>query len=85
MFVDMEIAGVLEYIETNVLYDVNDPKGIQGNINTLSVDERIKISNRAKSDKLKAVDARNFESSNDHEKSINKWAEVFGSKFPEYG
>lgn len=84
-FVDLEIAGVLEYIETTVLYDVNDPKGIQGNINTLSWDERIKISNRAKSDKLKAIDARSFESSNDHEKSINKWAEIFGSKFPEYG
>lgn len=83
-FVDLEIAGVLEYIGTYIKYQVSDPKGIQGNINSLSLDEINKISNRAKTDKLKAVDARTFESNNDHEKSINKWGEIFGSEFPGY-
>lgn len=83
-FVDLAIAGVLEYIETHIKYQVSDPKGIQGNINLLSSDEITKISNRAKTDKLKAIDARSFESNDDHEKSINKWAEIFGSEFPKY-
>ena len=83
-FVDLEIAGVLEYIETYIKYQVTDPKGIQGNINTLSWDEATKISNRAKTDKLKAIEARSFESNSDHEKSINKWKEIFGNDFPNY-
>lgn len=83
-FVDLAIAGVLEYIETHIKYQVSDPKGIQGNINLLSGDEITKISNRAKTDKLKAIDARSFESNSDHEKSINKWAEIFGSEFQKY-
>lgn len=83
-FVDLEISGVLQYIETYIHYQVNDPKGIQGNINLLSWEDRNKISNRAKSDKLKANEARSLENNNDHEKSINKWAEIFGNKFPKY-
>ena len=83
-FVDLEIGPVLAYIETYIQYQVSDPKGIQGNINNLSWDEITKISNRAKSDKLKANEARGFESNNDHEKSINKWREIFGNEFPKY-
>ncbi|MCB9222412.1 MAG: nucleotidyltransferase [Ignavibacteria bacterium] len=83
-FVDLEIGPVLAYIETYIQYQVSDPKGIQGNINNLSWDEITKISNRAKSDKLKANEARRFESNNDHEKSINKWREILGNEFPKY-
>ncbi|HPE28698.1 MAG TPA: nucleotidyltransferase [Saccharofermentans sp.] len=83
-FVDLEIPGVLEYIWLNILSDVQDPKGIQGNINHLSADERSKISARAWSDKNKAEDARFFETSKDYRASINKWSEIFGDKFPGY-
>jgi hypothetical protein len=63
---------------------VNDPKGIQGNINNLSWDERTKISNRAGADKQKALEARRLEGAKDHKGSIQKWQEIFGSEFPDY-
>lgn len=83
-YVDIEIPKVLEHLETAIFYQVTDHKGIQGDINSLSLDERTKISNRAKGDKLKANEALGFESNNDHEKSINKWREIFGNEFPKY-
>ena len=83
-YVDLEIAPVLQYIETYIQYQVSDPKGIQGNINTLSWDEITKISNRAKGDKLKANEALDFETKGDLEKSINNWREIFGYEFPKY-
>ncbi len=83
-FVDLEISSVLGYIEANVFYQVNDPKGIQGNINHLSWDEQQKISNRAKQDREKANEARKFEGEENHQRSINKWTEIFGDQFPNY-
>jgi hypothetical protein len=84
-YVDIEIPKVLAYIATSVQYQVNDPKGIQGNINNLIWDDINKISARAASDKQKADQARSFETSGDHKASIQKWGEIFGSEFPTYG
>jgi len=83
-YVDLEIPDVLNYISTNVYYQVNDPKNIQGNINDLAYEDKVKISDRAKQDNKKSVEARNFETNQDHKSSINKWREIFGDKFPEY-
>lgn len=84
-FVDLEIPGVLEYIWLNILNDVQDPKGIQGNINSLTADERSRISTRAWSDKCKAEEARSLENDKNYKASINKWVEIFGDEFPRYG
>lgn len=84
-FVDVEIPGLLQYINTNIFSNVNDPKGIQGNINnTLTFDEKIKISVRAGLDRDKALEARRLEGDKDYEASISKWTEVFGPAFPSY-
>ncbi|NRT71396.1 nucleotidyltransferase [Clostridium beijerinckii] len=83
-FVDIEIPNVLSHISSAVYNPVNDPKGIQGNLNTLTFDDKIKISSRASLDYSKAIDARNYENNKDEESSINKWAEIFGGDFPEY-
>ena len=83
-YVDIEIPKVLEYLATYVHYQVNDPKGIQGDINNLSWDERTKISTRASADKQKALEARALESAGNHKGSIQKWQEIFGSEFPNY-
>lgn len=83
-FVDMEIPGVLEYIQTQILSSVNDPKKIQGDINFLAYSERIKISERAESDKEKALEARDFENGKNIKDSINKWREIFGDSFPKF-
>lgn len=84
-FVDLEIPLVLDYLSTYIYYQVDDPKGIQGNINDLSWDEQTKIANRANTDKNKATEARNLESDGDHKNSIQKWGEIFGKDFPIYG
>ncbi|MCI5056508.1 MAG: hypothetical protein MRY83_10395 [Flavobacteriales bacterium] len=83
-FVDVEIPNVLGYLQTYVYHQVSDPKGIQGNINHLSWEEQQKISNRAKQDKEKAIEARKYESDGNHESSIRKWKEIFGDQFPNY-
>lgn len=84
-YVDLEIPKVLAHIATAVHYQVNDPKGIQGNINNLLGDDRTKISARASTDKQKADEARRLETADNHQGSIDKWREIFGSDFPTYG
>ncbi len=84
-FIDLEIPRVLDYLSQSVYSQVNDPKNIQGNINDLPWDERVKISNRASADLQKALEARRLESAGDQKLSILKWQEVFGSEFPSYG
>lgn len=83
-YVDVEIPNVLKYIETVIFNNINDPKNIQGNINSLSYEDKVKISNRAKLDYQKSIDARKLEDENEYEKSIKKWTEIFGDKFPKY-
>lgn len=83
-FVDIEIPNILSYISNAVYNPVNDPKGIQGNLNTLTFDDKIKISSRASIDYSKAIAARKYENDKDYKSSINKWKEIFGGDFPEY-
>ncbi|MGE0244007.1 MAG: nucleotidyltransferase [Pyrinomonadaceae bacterium] len=84
-FVDVEIGPVLEYLSRAVHDFVWDPKGIQGDINDVSYDDRVKIANRAAQDHQKAAEARRLETGDDHKGSIAKWGEIFGSDFPTYG
>lgn len=83
-YVNLEVPNILNYINNHIFLRVNDPKGIQGNINKLSNEEQIKIFNRASADHLKAIDARNLEIKGDYKSSIAKWGEIFGSNFPSY-
>jgi hypothetical protein len=83
-YVDLEIPNLLLHISSRIYHRVDDPKGIQGNINHLSNDVREKISKRAYADYLKALEARRLEENNEHKLSIAKWAEIFGSNFPLY-
>lgn len=83
-FVDIEIVSMLKYIANAVLSEVQDPKKIQGDINILSWDERVKIFSRATSDAEKAVAARVAETNGNHRESINIWRDVFGPFFPQF-
>lgn len=83
-YVDLEIPNILGHIQSAVWGSVNDPKEIQGDINTLSWDDRLKISTRAGLDYQKAVEARNLETDGKHKESIQKWGEIFGSAFPRF-
>jgi hypothetical protein len=83
-FVDMEMPGVLQFIQTEIMGVINDPKDIQGDINSLGYFERFKISQRAELDKNKAVEARSLEGDKNMRGSINKWREIFGDSFPKF-
>lgn len=83
-YVDLEVPKVLQYIQTSIFYSVNDPKGIQGNINHLSREEQDKISKRAYLDHLKSLEARALEEKGGDKLSIAKWREIFGASFPPY-
>lgn len=81
-YVDLEVPKILSYISEKVFSPVDDPKQIQGNLNTLTFEEQCKISNRARTDRVKASEARALEESKDHKASTVKWHEIFGSNFP---
>ncbi|HBZ0925295.1 TPA: nucleotidyltransferase [Klebsiella pneumoniae] len=84
-FVDMELEALFRHLGLFVQFSVNDPKGIQGDINSLSAEARKAISDRCYLDAQKASEARQFENNKEFEKSINKWRDVFGPSFPVYG
>ena len=42
-FVGLEVSKVLQYIQTWIYYPVNDPKGIQGDINSLNSEVKDQI------------------------------------------
>lgn len=83
--VDINIIHVLEYIKDNIWNYVNDPKGIQGNLNNLSWDEKAKISKKAETDFNIALAAFEYEQNGEHEKAIIEWLKIFGLDFPQYG
>ncbi|MBX3465507.1 MAG: nucleotidyltransferase [Planctomycetes bacterium] len=83
-WVDIETGQVLRYIAEAVLGVVNDPKGLQGDLNSLTFEQRWAIRERALLDAGRADEARAHETRKDHERSINKWREVFGPEFPPF-
>jgi hypothetical protein len=83
-FPDLEFIKVIKYIEDAINNPVWDPKGIQGDLNTVGLFDRWSISARCGTDHAKCIDARNFEVEKDFKRSIMKWREVFGNSFPEY-
>ncbi|MDE7425306.1 MAG: nucleotidyltransferase [Lachnospiraceae bacterium] len=83
-WIDLEFRDVLYDLSQAIKNDVEDPKGIQGNINNFSSDDRKKISEALYDAYNKAVEARNYESDKKQKEAINKWREVLGSDFPKY-
>jgi Second Messenger Oligonucleotide or Dinucleotide Synthetase domain len=85
-WIDFDIRDFYNYLASSIYSAVNDPKGIQGNLNTLSYDQKKSISDKSSWAYSKAKEATNAETNEkDQEKAINKWREIFGSKFPTYG
>ncbi len=83
-YVDIEITNLFLHIRNNINSNIYDPKGIQGNINHLTFEERLKIWNRANIDYTRANEARTFENNRDHRNAIKKWSDIFGLNFPSY-
>ncbi len=84
-YIDVRFAKALKYLQTEIFNPVYDIKDIQGNINNLSYDDKLSISEKAKGDYKKAKEAYKAEEENNQEKSINIWRDIFGENFPTYG
>lgn len=81
---DWEARCLLKYVRDNIFNSVQDPKGIQGDINTLTYEQRVSIYNRAVKDFESALEAYDYETSNPQH-AISKWQSIFGINFPTYG
>jgi hypothetical protein len=85
-YIDFNLIDFWYYLKYAIYYEVEDPKGFQGNLNILSYDDKNKISLKADDTYNKALEAIHFETQEkDQKKAINKWREIFGNEFPTYG
>lgn len=82
-WVDIEFLKVLNSLKLSIYNIVDDPKGIQGNLNTYSYSEKCKISNNISKYCTLSSEASNYESSN-IEECFKKWTDVLGDDFPDY-
>ncbi len=83
-WIDLEFKDVLYKLSEAIKYDVNDPKGMQGNINNFDIYDRIKISNALCMAHEKAAEAANYERQGDQKRAIETWGDILGLEFPEY-
>ena len=85
-YIDIRFRNALKYISNNICSSIFDLKGIQGDINDLSYEDRLTIKEKAVIDFQKAVSAYEAETKeNNHQKAINIWRDIFGEEFPKYG
>jgi hypothetical protein len=82
---DYQFRDFILHMATAVYQPVNDPKGFQGDLNTLEPVAKRAIYDRCMLDHAKCVEAVNFEVAKDYKRSISKWTDVFGPEFTTYG
>ena len=84
-WIDVNLINFWLNLKTTILNSVSDPKGFQDDLNTLSNEDKLKISNKARDTYNKGAEAYRIETKEkDQEKAIKKWAEIFGNDFPEF-
>lgn len=84
-YMDLSFKWFLDSLINRVYNPVADPKGLYGDLNDLSFNDQVKVSEKARSDYEKAVLASEMENSGEEEKCIKKWKEILGPEFPDYG
>jgi len=85
-YIDERFRDVLKYIANNIWNAIYDSKGIEGNINNLTDEQKLKLQERANNDETrvrKAIHAKTQEQ--DMRKAINIWRDILGDNFPVYG
>lgn len=83
-FVDLNFIYLLEHVYTNIEKSIADPKGIEGDINNLTWQERTNVKEKVKAVYNKAREANAAERENNNQKAINIWRDIFGEDFPQY-
>ena len=87
-WIDMELRDLFQSLSTQILEEVYDPKGIQGDLNTFPPEDRKKISMALYDAYQKASKAVDFNEpylpllNKDPKSAISKWREIFGDEFP---
>lgn len=84
-WIDLRFRDALKYIADHIMNPVYDMKEIQGNINDLSLSEKLILQQKAQADYEKACAAWQDEQEKNYRESIKKWGEILGSDFPTYG
>ncbi|QPA61256.1 hypothetical protein [Lysinibacillus sphaericus] len=81
----LTLRDVFTNLSNSIYHNCYDPKGIQGDLNTLTLDVKDKFSEAAAKASTCAQNAINFVAKDDHKAAHAEWKKVFGSEFPEYG
>jgi len=85
-FIDFTIRDFFLELASSIYMTIPDPKGIQGDLNYLSFEQREAIAIKSLWAYQKANEAIHAETQDkDQEKAIGKWREIFGDNFPSYG
>lgn len=84
-YLDVNLINFWHYLQSKIYHSIHDPKKIELDLNTLSYDDKIKVSEKAKDAYSKGYEAYRLETEEkDQNASINKWREIFGNNFPVY-
>lgn len=84
-YIDINIINFWSYLKSNIYNNVKDPKGIDDNLNNLTYQEKISISEKANEAYLKGYEAYRLETTEIKPGlAINLWREIFGNDFPKY-
>ncbi len=79
--IEYEFEESLNYLRESIWNTVDDPKGIEGNLNHLSYEEKINLTLRIDNDLKNIEDAKRVSV----EQAFKCWKEVLGDEFPNYG
>lgn len=80
----MALKDVFYNLSSSIYSSCYDPKGIQGDLNTLPFDTKQKFSEAAVKAYLCAKNAIDFVAKDDHKAAHDEWKKVFGNDFPDY-
>lgn len=76
-----EFEQSLIYLKDNIQNRINDPKGIEGNLNHLTYEEKENLMSRINDD----LESINNSKTVSEKEAFKYWKEILGSKFPDYG
>ena len=81
-YIDFNLRDFWNVLQNSIYNEVPDPKNFQGNLNSLTFDERYSISQKAKDVYTKAIGAIQTETVDKNQAgAIKKWADIFGGNF----
>ncbi len=85
-YIDFNLRDFWNDLSSRIYSPLYDPKGFQGDLNTLTIEEQIKIALKARETCTKASEAIHIETQDKNQaRAIAKWREIFGNDFPLYG